>query len=113
MGDYKTMIYKVKLRGKLMYDTLEQLEDCKKIIELLKKKYNNEFDNFEEHFLLQYYDIYKDKKMKCRELVKKKLMRSLGVERILIKCIRKIRKDYERDWYGKNKKEWFDLFKKQ
>lgn len=109
--EHKTQMYKAKLRGKLMKDTLEQLEQCKKIVELLKELYNEEFAELEDHFLLQYYDTYKDVKTSCEVLVHNELMSRKLVDIVMLKWIRQLRKKYEEDWYLKHKKEWFDWLK--
>ena len=101
-------IYKSKLKGKLMNDTLEQLEQCKKIVALLKEMDGEEFEKLEDHFLLQYFDTYKDIKTSCEVLVHNELMKGKLVDIIMLKWIRELRRKYEEDWYNQHKKEWFE-----
>ena len=100
-----------QLQEKLLKDTLTQLEDCKKIVKILQKINNEEFNNLECHFLLQYYDTYKDVKTAMEVLVHNKLLQRNLVDAVLIKFIRNIRKEHEEKWYKKNKDEWFKFLK--
>lgn len=100
-----------QLQSKLIDDTLKQLEDCEKIIKVLKQINLDEFDNLEPHFLLQYYDTYKDVKTAVEVLVHHNLLKRNLVDAVLIKFIRNIRKKYQEEWYSKNKKEWFGFLK--
>jgi hypothetical protein len=104
-------MYKEKLKEKLMTDTMEQLKQCKEIVELLKIISDEEFGDFEEHFLLQYFDTYKDVKTSCEVLVHQALMDRKFVDLILLKWIRKLREKNEKEWYDTNKKEWFEWLK--
>jgi len=103
-------VYKNKLREKLYNDTKTGLEECNKIVETLKR-IDVDFKDLEKHFLFQYYDTYKDVKTSCEILVHHKLMDRKLVDLILIKWVKKIKKNNEKEWYEKNKKEWFDWLK--